>query len=857
MITLTNGVQIPENAVQLQTTAAIDGYYVTQPLRLVQYDETLPVAAVQLTYQNQPYTPPTGAELNIRMGKPDGTTVYNPCLGMDSSGIVYFAFTQQMTAAAGDGTLTVEITDSGVKNSAPIIAEIRPNPVPEGSIESADEFLTLQEILAEAEKWGQIVQTNAANIQQVVDNLEDIQNAAENAQAAAASAAAAQQAAQEALGFRKFYSAVVPDSNGNLDPSRPMTVGPAASVEIESKGDRIQSVTALGFTTQAGTGDPSPTNVRAITNGGLKLVKLVLTGTENWILNPGSGISASGSQRFQLGMSVTSSNASAYAVAVAYCSHFEGTTPSNTYGSNYDNTFSVQNADLQLRAAGISTVEGLKQFLAARYAAGDPVIVWYQPADESQATGLYAPIILTSGEYRATCLPLTAPLCEGDSVVSWVKSGCDKVVTFDGSEDEVWGDNTGGIFCTNAIQSDVERPTSNAVAAVVFGDTAVSAPITAVYAAKSGFGVNVNGVINIAISGVSSVSDLRSHLSANPLTIWYRSTNYTEASDIPVSLETHQRVVKQLNGAESWALRADFLPNLFIAPAVPGIASNDALNFCDTYKTVVTQWDKVGLDQIMVIKTGNYIGFRDDRYSTADEAKQGLSETPVTIVYQLATPLVYAHPAVIIEAATGDQLTYTVTGQSGGTVSVALKPFQDGGHAKTSDNATNAQNAENATQFDGHAWSEMPGQAPVQSVNGKTGAVTLSAADVKARPDSWTPTAAEVGAIPEDNAKTLASGITWGSGSTLTPEGWDDYAIIQLSSNYGRAIIRRLPKNGSTFALFASNTADYINITCVTVTRNSTGGSLALSILTSLRLSTSGITKNVTEFNIYQIDGLV
>lgn len=38
--------------------------------------------------------------------------------------------------------------------------------------------------------------------------------------------------------------------------------------------------------------------------------------------------------------------------------------------------------------------------------------------------------------------------------------------------------------------------------------------------------------------------------------------------------------------------------------------------------------------------------------------------------------------------------------------------------------------------------------AAVQSVNGKTGAVSLSAADVKARPDTWTPTAAEVGAIP-------------------------------------------------------------------------------------------------------------
>ena len=177
MITLTNGAQVPENSVQLQTAAAIDGYCVTQTLRLVQYDETLPVAAVQLTIRNQPYTPPAGAGLNVRMSKPDGTTVYNPCLGMDSSGIVYFAFTQQMTIAAGYGTLTVEITDSGVKNSAPIIVDIKRNPVPEGSVESTDEFLTLQELLAKVENLTAQAASSAA--------------AAKTSEAAAASSASA------------------------------------------------------------------------------------------------------------------------------------------------------------------------------------------------------------------------------------------------------------------------------------------------------------------------------------------------------------------------------------------------------------------------------------------------------------------------------------------------------------------------------------------------------------------------------------------------------------------------------------------------------------------------------------------
>lgn len=149
-----------------------------------------------------------------------------------------------------------------------------------------------------------------------------------------------------------------------------------------------------------------------------------------------------------------------------------------------------------------------------------------------------------------------------------------------------------------------------------------------------------------------------------------------------MSLETHAQVVKQLNGTEAWELRTDFLPNLFIAPAVPGIASNSALSFCDTYKIVVTQWDKVGLNQVMVIKTGNYIGFRDDRYSTAEAAKQGLSEAPVTIVYQLATPITYAHPAVVLPALPDNTGKVTITGQSGGTVTAVFnksitKAFED------------------------------------------------------------------------------------------------------------------------------------------------------------------------------------
>lgn len=42
---------------------------------------------------------------------------------------------------------------------------------------------------------------------------------------------------------------------------------------------------------------------------------------------------------------------------------------------------------------------------------------------------------------------------------------------------------------------------------------------------------------------------------------------------------------------------------------------------------------------------------------------------------------------------------------------------------------------------------KAPQAAPVQSVNGKTGAVELNAADVGARPETWKPSAADVGAL--------------------------------------------------------------------------------------------------------------
>lgn len=69
------------------------------------------------------------------------------------------------------------------------------------------------------------------------------------------------------------------------------------------------------------------------------------------------------------------------------------------------------------------------------------------------------------------------------------------------------------------------------------------------------------------------------------------------------------------------------------------------------------------------------------------------------------------------------------------------------GYAKTEDIPKNAADIGAQPEGDYALRSDIP-SVPVKSVNGKTGAVSLTASDVKARPDTWMPSASDVGALP-------------------------------------------------------------------------------------------------------------
>ena len=121
-------------------------------VHLMQYDKSLPVVAVSLYSNGQPYQIPTGAEMNVRVGKTDGTKVYNPVLGCNSNRtICYFEVTQQMSSAYGPTLAILELILNGaIAGSSYIPLDIARNPAQDEAIQSSDEYKSMNAIIDEA-----------------------------------------------------------------------------------------------------------------------------------------------------------------------------------------------------------------------------------------------------------------------------------------------------------------------------------------------------------------------------------------------------------------------------------------------------------------------------------------------------------------------------------------------------------------------------------------------------------------------------------------------------------------------------------------------------------------------------------
>lgn len=587
-------------------------------------------------------------------------------------------------------------------------------------------------------------------------------------------------------GILSFFNVITADENGDLDPSRPMTTPTAQeSWTIKSKGDRIQSVQVNGFTTQSGSGDPSPTNVRPISTAGKKFVKIMFDGSsdENWKL---SATTLSGFIRayFSISNPVQDEGFSNIYERKLY-SYWSAV-------SARAGTFFVVSPDaicVQVKTNLPNTVNSFKSMLQQT-----PLTVWYVPTDESQATGLYVPIQAQGHEYRCQMLELTEPLCDGDKVESNAPSGCDVEYTFTGTENfEARSQGSFNVFLfISGAPNSVPR----------------SQLCNSYFGYSGGWNAMVNGSVQVVDNSIgfrddrfSSAEEFKSHLASlysagTPVKIRYRSTAYTEANDIPVELEEHTKYYHVFEGTENIVGYTDLgtVARVFVKDMSP-IPAKYAGCICNAFKT-----DTAYAGDYEHCYANKEPYFFIDKSRLSEQSNAGVksyfaslysSGTPIVMVYELASPAVYAHdpvelvavPYTEVDATAANQLaatpstlpyfdnadvpmmlddtaqpmtlaaplasalpvadTYVVSSQDGTTVLVSLKAMQDGGNAATLNGLTIADLNKNTTsllndyikiyQAQGVATNVPTGQdgataiVPIPTFNGYNPVAVLSA----------------------------------------------------------------------------------------------------------------------------------
>ena len=179
---------VPETAVVYPTTAWMGTERgIAAPVPLVQYDDTLPILAVALRLNGQPYTVPEGAAVNVRMDKRDGHYVYIPALGVsEDRHTAYIGVTLQMTTGAGEYWPILElVVDGDVAGTSVLPLQIAENPVPEDAVSSTDEFKTIQELVGQVQAAAEVAAASEKNA------ASSATQAADSATAAAGSASAA------------------------------------------------------------------------------------------------------------------------------------------------------------------------------------------------------------------------------------------------------------------------------------------------------------------------------------------------------------------------------------------------------------------------------------------------------------------------------------------------------------------------------------------------------------------------------------------------------------------------------------------------------------------------------------------
>jgi hypothetical protein len=324
---------------------------------------------------------------------------------------------------------------------------------------------------------------------------------------------------------------------------------------------------------------------------------------------------------------------------------------------------------------------------AAAVYSGEPVTVEYAGAQRIASITAYgenaqggtteAPVALTgissvTVNDDVTELPIPRPLRRvgdvKDKCVTRVKSVYDKRIVLDGAEDwkmmDAVGD--GATYITCSLLSDHYQ-----------SDPLVSShiPYTSISASNKNQGIGGwNSSLYLRYDSLfTNVEELKTYLSAHPLTVYYQSTSYDGSNGLDICLTEYQNGFVELDGTEASHIFEGMF-YLDYTPAWPTPA-NRVNGVCSHYPYGAYGKGKIGLTDngaaVVYNPNGDYTGDEGGLANwKAYLAAQKAAGTPVQVAYQLAAPEVYATDPVDFDNTAGPLTVVT-----GGQVEVKMTDF--------------------------------------------------------------------------------------------------------------------------------------------------------------------------------------
>lgn len=291
-----------------------------------------------------------------------------------------------------------------------------------------------------------------------------------------------------------------------------------------------------------------------------------------------------------------------------------------------------------------------------------------------------SPLPYETYQGNVTPLPIPRPLHKvGDVRDVWqskLKSVWDKKIIFDGSADEEWLQL--GTNLPNKYRYALPLPLG--VRADTSNNNAGSNNFPLLAQGQTGDGARgftiapYSGEISIIVySDGGTLESFRSYLAANPMSVWYQSTNYNGTNGLDVCLTEYQNDFVELDGTEaSHIFEGMFYLDYSAAWPTP---ANRVNGVCSHYPYGAYGKGKIGLTDngaaVVYNPNGDYTGDEGGLANwKAYLAAQKEAGTPVQVAYQLAAPETYATDPLDIDNAAGPLTVVT-----GGQVEVKMTDF--------------------------------------------------------------------------------------------------------------------------------------------------------------------------------------